>query len=230
MFRKILGALGLGKEPRPPADATRPLRFRPYPDEQSNFVYNLLFCDDVSLFGASGTAPWLDVLRSADPDPAALRAIADDGANHDSRIRTLAFNRLREMGEPVPEKLLLGVIFEIGLDGGLDTVAAFEDGGVRYINHTGRMAFVEGRGHALDAQVDALLAASRPVLDVIEPWTEERLPPPSRGEIRMSFLVSDGLYFGEGPEREIGNDPLAMAIMSASFEILQGLVRLNKSA
>ena len=61
----------------------------------------------------------------------------------ESRVRMLAFNRLRAMGLPTPAKQLLGTIIEFPQRGGLDTLAAFADGRVRYINQTGHPAIFE---------------------------------------------------------------------------------------
>jgi hypothetical protein len=256
VLRKILEALGIGSKPsaepkplpitrhrsirrnlaseppqgRPPKAASRVMRIRPYHDETCNFIYNLLFCDNPELFASSGAESWLTTLLAGSPDRAALRTIADGAATYDSRIRMLAFNRLREKGEPVPARVLLGVIVEVPLDEGLDTLAAFEDGGVRYINHSEKMSFFEGSGHPLDAQVQALLTVSQNAVNEIGPWTEARLPPPSRGMVRMSFLVSDGLYFGQGPMDEMLTDPMGGPIITASHALLQAIVEHQKSA
>lgn len=222
MFRRILGALGIGAEPAgaPAAAARHDFAIRPYRDDRCNFIYNLLFCDDHSLFAPSDEGPWPVVLADS-PDADALRAIADD-AEEEGRVRMLAYNRLREMGQMVPEKVLLGVIVEVPLEGGLDVLAAFTDGGVRYINHSEKMSFVEG--DTFPRQVGLLLEASRRVVERIGPWTEARLPPPSRGMVRMSFLVSDGLYFGQGPMDEMVMDPIGGPVIGASHELLQGVV------
>ena len=57
-----------------------------------------------------------------------LETIAGDTAV-ESRVRVLAFNRLRAMKRPVPTKQLLGTIIEFPQPDGLDTLAAFVDGG-----------------------------------------------------------------------------------------------------
>lgn len=221
MLRKILGALGMGAGSSSGAPQ-RGMRIQPYREEHCNFFYNLLFCDDRSLFAGSAEEPWPTLLGER-PDPAALRAIADDEA-HDSRTRMLAFNRLRELGEPVPPKLLLGTIVEVPLEGGLDTLAAFTDGGVRYINHSGKMSVFEGTEHPVHPQAEALLAASRSVVRELGPWVEPRLPPPSAGSIRMSFLVSDGLYFGQGPYAFMLHDARGGPIVAASQDLLTAVV------
>lgn len=212
--------------PRPgvPKDASRAMRIRPYGDETCNFIYNLLFCDIPALFQGSGEPSLTDMLFVPGADAGVLRAIANDAATYDSRYRALAFNRLREMGETVPSRLLLGTILEVPVNGGLDTLAAFEDGGVRYINHTEKMSIFAGRGHPLDAHVDRLLAASQAVVDQIGPWTEARLPPPPPDEIRITFLVSDGLYFGQGEYGVLASDEFGGPVVASSLALLQAII------
>jgi len=213
-----------------PKSASRAMRIRPYGDESCNFIYNLLFCDIPTLFEGSGESLPISLLLAPSTGAGALRTIADDAATYDSRIRALAFNRLRAMGEPVPSRILLGTILEVPVNGGLDTLAAFDDGDVRYINHTGKMSIFVGRGHPLDAHVDALLAASRAVVDRIGPRTEARLPPPPAGEVRMTFLVSDGLYFGQGPYQALAGDPLGGAVLNAGTALLVGVTDHQQTA
>ncbi|MEJ0058947.1 MAG: hypothetical protein WDM79_04900 [Terricaulis sp.] len=163
---------------------------RPYADESVDTIYNLLFCDDAALFTGIEDA---DAIWAEAFDEDALRAIADD-AGAPSRIRALAFNRLRENSADVAPKHLFGMIVEVPLDGGLDTLAAYEDGSVRYINRSGKMSIFETEIPPLADKVKALLAGGQGIVDAIGPWEEPRLPAPSDGNVRMSFVVSDGLY------------------------------------
>jgi hypothetical protein len=66
-----------------------------------------------------------------------------------------------------------------------------------------------------------LIAASRDTVSQIGPWDQPRRPPPSRGDIRLSFLVADGLYFGEGPFNLLANEPLARPVIQAGLKLLQ---------
>ena len=47
--------------------------------------------------------------------------------------------------------------------------------------------------------------------------------------IRMTFLVSDGLYFGQGPMHVMEQDELAQPIIVASLELLKLVTQENKS-
>ena len=80
------------------------------------------------------------------------------------------------------------VIVEVPLEGGLDVLAAFSDGGVRYMNQTGKLAIFEGVP-SLQPAVANLFKESQAIVSRIGPWNKERLSPPSKGNIRLSFLV-----------------------------------------
>ena len=168
-------------------------------------------------------APWQTVLFAADPDPVAVRRLAEDEAQ-ESRVRILAYNRLKQMREEVPKKGLLGVIVEVPLQGGLDVLATYSDGRIRYINQTGKLAVFESTPPKVGEQADKLLAASRVAITHIGPWHGARLPPPAQGKIRLTFLVSDGLYFGEGPLPGMDRDPIAAPVIREAGKLLQMVV------
>lgn len=224
MIKKLLTALGIGLAAASPTIASE--FYKPYAEYQVNFLYNLLFCDDIALFkndkNVKGEGLWPTLLAEK-PDLKALRKIAEDETN-EGRIRAIAFNRLRGSGQRVPIKKLLGVIVEVPQEGGLDVLAAFAEGGVRYLNQSGKIAIFEGGGHPVEALAKELVAVSQPVVNQIGPWEKERLPPPKPGNVRMTFLVSDGLYFGEGPFDALQNDPMGGPVIAKAGQLLQHAV------
>ncbi len=203
--------------------------YKPYSESHVNLLYNLLFCDDINLF--KGPNRETDVglwgtLLADHPDRTALRKIADD-ENNEGRVRALAYNRLRAAGEAVPSKKLLGVIVEVPLEKGLDVLAAFAEGGVRYLNQSGKVAIFEGQGNPVEGLAKELVSASQPVVNEIGPWEKQRLPPPKAGSVRITFLVSDGLYFGEGPFAALQQDAMAGPVILKAVELLQRAVELG---
>ena len=72
----------------------------------------------------------------------------------------------------------------------------------------------------MDEKIRSLLAASEKVVEKIGPWDQARMPPPSEGLMRMTFLVSDGLYFGQGPMEPLQKDPLAAPVIATATELL----------
>jgi hypothetical protein len=223
MLRSWLTALGTGAATASSAVANPP--YAPYTSHAANTIYNLLFCDEPAAFkprpGENPTA-WQAALFNEPADVPAIDALAKDTAQ-EGRIRALAYARLREVGSPVPPKKLLGVIVEVPLAGGLDVLAAFSEGGVRYINQTGKLSVLEGV-LAIQPLVRRLFETSEPLVARIGPWDKGRLSPPKRGSVRLTFLVSDGLYFGEGPMSAMQREAMASPIIRQAAELLQVVV------
>lgn len=227
MLRKLLAAIGLTLAASGSTTATE--LYKPYAESHVNFLYNLLFCDDINLFKTQGAEKGVGLwgtLLAERPDKTALRKVANDEAN-EGRVRAVAFNRLRALGETVPPKRLLGVIVEVPLQKGLDVLAAFSEGGVRYLNQSGKVAIFEGQGNPVEGLAQELVAVSQPILNKIGPWDRNRLPPPKAGNVRITFLVSDGLYFGEGPFAVLQKDAMAGPILSKAAQLLQRAVELG---
>jgi hypothetical protein len=216
MFGKLFG---WGQKDGPSAPF-----YRPYKDQAADFLYNLLFCDNPGLFrtdkqDASSLAMVLSVATTREM----LEKIAGDPAV-ESRVRMLAFNRLRAMKLPAPAKQLLGTIIEFPQDNGLDTLAAFAGGRVRYINQTGKPAIFEGAPPEIVAKANELMRVSQFAVDRHGPSDEPRRPPPAGDLVRVSFLVSDGLYFGEGSFEVLIDDPEGGPVLTAGGELLAQLV------
>ena len=198
----------------------------PYQDEASNLVYNLLFCDDFSVFRPREghlASPWT-VLFAEPADTFALLALAHD-PRQEGRIRYLAFRRLRAIGHAVPSRQLLGTVVEVPLEAGLEVVAAYVEGGVRYINQTGRLAILEETA-ILRPVVRHLFAASNAAIERIVPWDKARRPPPQRGNARLTFLASDGLYLGEGPMARMQSEPLARPVLENAAALVHSIVEV----
>lgn len=223
MLRKLLAFVGIGVAGSAAANTAG--HFAPYPQAATNQVYNLLFCDEPTAFRprpGETPAPWQEVLFGEPVVAQSVATLAAD-ATAEGRVRALAYNWLRANGHSVSPKQLLGVVVEVPLDSGLDVLAVFSEGGVRYINQSGKLAVFEGVP-SLQPAVSALLEASEAVVARTGPWDQPRLPPPGRGKIRLTFLVSDGLYFGEGPMPAMQREPLAGPIIQQATELLQLVV------
>lgn len=52
-----------------------------------------------------------------------------------------------------------------------------------------------------------LVGVSQPIVDRLNPWDKPRRPPPPKGNVRMTFLASDGLYFAEETLSAVERDP-----------------------
>jgi hypothetical protein len=139
-----------------------------------------------------------------------------------------AWHFLRAQGaHPPPEiaKTILGVVVEVGMDRGLDLLAAYPDHTARYHNFSGRSVAWEHPDDSLDASIDALLAAGTRVLKAINPWPNPRRAAPLAGVVRINLLSPAGLHFGEGPMQMIAAEPLARPTFDAATILMKELIR-----
>lgn len=201
---------------------------QPYKNEGINQIYELLFCDDIDLYrgganSAPGVYPW-DILFEEDPDGEKLREVFNDDSL-ETRPKLLAANLLSEVGQAPDGKRLMGVIVEVGLEDGLDVLAAYEDGSARYINFSGKLIVWDMAMPESEALVTDLFSVAEAVVSNIGPWDQPRKPPPDFGVIRLNFLVSDGLYFGEGPFEILQNDPVGGPVISAAVKLMSYLIQ-----
>ena len=195
---------------------------QPYHQQGNTTIYELLFCDKPELYTSiakeKDVYPWA-MLSAESPANSELQAIATN-PSLETRVQLMAYNLLRKNGYVPSAKELLGVIVEVGLEGGLDTLAAYKDGTARYLNFTGKMIFWDSPIAESNTIVEQLFAASQKIVEQIGPWDKERLPPPLAGSIRLTFLVSDGLYFGEGPFDVLQKDSMAAPVIVAAIQLL----------
>lgn len=194
----------------------------PYKDAQVNQIYNLLFCDTPELYGAWNQADAGAIFAQPLNEPA-VRAIAEN-KNAESRLRALAFNRLKREGRAVPKGVLLGVVVEASLERGLDTLAAYADGRVRYINSSEKMIIIEQDSPSLRGAREDLLNCSAEVLNELAPTAQPRPGPPPKNEVRLSFLVSDGLYVGQAEAGALSEDYLGGPILKAANRLLDATI------
>jgi hypothetical protein len=221
-----MGLLDFLKKSSPPPDG-------PYRDAATNRIYELLFADDVELYRDTTKEPYsypFDILLDTSPMAFDLQKIIADECT-EPRIKALAYRLQRNTGHTPANKELLAVIVEVGLDEGLDVLACYANGTARYINYTGKLLVWEmpddPEGKAL---TDDLFAKSREILMHIGPWNKPRRPHPSKGSVRISFIVSDGLYFGEGPINIMFKGSMAGPALNTATGLMRYVIKRSLEA
>jgi len=198
----------------------------PYKDSSTNLIYNLLFCDNLELYKDKTQQPYtypFDILFAETTSVPDLQKIINDTAS-DPRLKVLAYNRQLASGHKPDKKELLAVIVEVGLDGGLDVLASFNNGTARYINQTGKILVLETTtDDKANELTKDLFLKGQDIVNQIGPWDKARKPHPTKGNVRITFLVSDGLYFGEGPMNVLFNDALANPALKVATQLMQFL-------
>ncbi len=198
----------------------------PYKDSATNLIYNLLFCDDIDLYKANTQPPHsypFDILFSETSSIADLQKIINDTTT-DPRVKVLAYNKLIASGHRPGKKEIFAVIVEVGLDYGLDVLASFNNGTARYINQTGKILIWDTTtDETANNLTKTLFSNSQSIVNQIAPWDKSRRPHPTKGNARITFLVSDGLTFGEGPINVLFNDPMGSAALTSATQLMQYL-------
>jgi hypothetical protein len=180
------------------------------------------------------TDPWLgfgqarDALGRQQRDEAvrALQRVAQ--ANDlESRQRMQAWHCLRALDVQPGEqeaKQVGGVVLDIHLPSGLDTLAAYADGSARYIRHGRRLIVWEQHDLELDVRIQDLLRACQQIARVIGPAEGKRPPPPGRGDARISILTPSGLHFGQGPVEALRDDAAAGPVIDGGRRLMLALL------
>jgi hypothetical protein len=215
MLRRLAKLLGLGGKLGAAAGAID--HPAPFAVAHANSIYNLLFCDDPALFKDQKGRERFD----AGSDPTNVRAIAED-QNKESRVRALAYNWLRARHETVPAAAWLGVIVEVPVDNGTDVLAAYVDGRVRYINHTGAMSLFEGAPPEIAAGAKAVVDSAAAAGGLFKPLQGSRTAPTR--DLRFIVLTADGLRVVQGSWQEIGSDPKLDQILNNATRLLHLVV------
>jgi hypothetical protein len=215
VLRKLAALFGFGSMSLRARAVDHPA---PFAAAHANSIYNLLFCDDPALFKDQNGQERF----SAGSDPAKVRTIAED-QDEESRIRALAYNWLRAHNETVPAGIVLGVIVEISVDHGVDVLAAYADGRVRYINHTGAMSLFEGVPPEIAAGAKAVVASAEDAGGLFKPLQGDRTAPTR--DLRFTILAADGLHTAQGSWKEIGSEPKLDQILNNTIRLLQLVVK-----
>jgi hypothetical protein len=203
---------------------------KPYKGNNTNFAYNLVFCDAPGLFlqnkALKPETSLFHVLHAKPADAAAIRKIAD--SDKDSCTRMLAYDWLRAHKQPVPEKTLLGVVIEFGSTDSPDTMAIYADGNIRYIDEQERLFSYGPSTAPISAKAQGFLKLSRDLLAHLDPWKEVRQPTPPYGFMRITFLASSGIYFGDGELRQMAKDKFGGATVRSAFDLYKAVSAITE--
>jgi len=220
MLKRALTWLGLGGAAAAVAATTPP----------DPALYEPLFCDRPSLYAVApgqAPAPWQLRLGGPDNTPAGVRAVAED-VNMDSRVRALAYAWLRERQHPVPAGEVLGVVIEVEVAGGLDVLAVYADGHVRYLNHGGRAVVLDALTPALREAWHTLMAAVPAASATARPWPRRGAGVPGAAEVRLAFVRSDGLHKREGRFDALQREPATGPLLLGASQLLAHTVQAVK--
>lgn len=146
----------------------------------------------------------------------------------ESRHYLEAWNALRQAGVAPPAneaKHVYGVVVDVPVTSGFDTLAAYEDRSARYVNFSGAAVVWEAPDSRMDDYTQRLLSAGQELATMIGPWQDKR-PPLAPHQARISLLTPSGLHFGQAPFRALAGDAMAAPIIAAATGLMQALIQV----
>ena len=183
--------------------------------------------------------PWTSFVKARDQASAGNTVAATkvlyqilEMPNLESRHYLQAWHFLRQMGQQPPDdqaKRLYGVVVEVGMENGLDILAAYVDGTARYFNYTGAAIIWERPDGSLDTLIEALLVLGQRVANEIGPWEGDRPAAPASGQVRINLLVPSGLHFGQGQFEQLARDSMGGPLIAAATELMQALIAKSQN-
>lgn len=131
------------------------------------------------------------------------RALTEPGV--DTRLTLWIWNGLRELGEkPDPKFALevLGVVIEVPVKTGYDTLAAYSDGTARYLNFGGSGIFWDLPDPKIKALIQNFINASIPAAAKAQPRTTLVLP---KSGAQVTLLTRSGPFVITKPPADVIN-------------------------
>lgn len=164
----------------------------------------------VNLAGATGpllTLAEASQLADAGKKSAALEryrlALTQPGL--DTRLTLWTWNGLRELGEKPSPKIareVLGVVIEVPVKNGYDTLAAYADGTARFLNFSGTGIFWDVPDEKIKTLIQQFINASIPAAAKAQPRTTLALP---KSGAQLTLLTRSGLYVIAQPPAPVIN-------------------------
>jgi len=150
----------------------------------------------------------------------------------ETRIRLQAWSLARRVGIEPPgddARRARGVVIDVGLDGGLDTLAGYEDGTARYLNQGGGAIVWEARDPSIDQAINELIAAAQAVVERSGPLDGPRPAAPPGGYAALWILTDNGIHLGAGPFQTLAMDPLGGPVIASGTDLMRQLIERNTS-
>jgi hypothetical protein len=184
---------------------------------------------EASTIAAGGEEPWASLISAAARIQAGLSAkqtllpLAEDARN-DSRVRLWAWHALRKLGEK-PSSLhaseVLGFVLEVTLEEGLDVLAAYSDGSVRFLGHADQLVTLEATRDPIH-EVVAVIANAFALLKVPPAPRDKDAKAPEPENVRMTALSANGLHRVTVPWDDVeGNGPYEPLFRAATKLLME---------
>ena len=154
-----------------------------------------------------------------------LKAMADD-KDAESRVALWAWNALREIGEPAPVPVVLGMVLEVPQAKGSDYLAVYADKRARYVNALSGGAIWEKREATADRLIEGIISASQQYVFNHKLPVGRRTSPTQ--QVRFSFLTTAGVMpIEESFDKLDANGSALRDIFTLSTQMLAYLIEAS---
>jgi hypothetical protein len=135
--------------------------------------------------------------------------------NLETRVQLWVWSALRELGERPDPKLgteVLGVVVELPMRGGYDTLAAYQDGSARYLNFSGAAIFWDAPDATIKSLCQHLIGSTIPEGPRAVPRPDTMLP---KSGTQVTLLTRSGMYVISDPPQSVitAGAPLMLELM-----------------
>jgi hypothetical protein len=152
-----------------------------------------------------------------------LQSVAND-PTAESRPRLWAWTALRKLGERELPPDVLGLVIEVPMNGDFDTLAAYQDGSVRFLGHAGQARFLEPE--AAPAAAVAALLGHASLLLAVPPSPRVPSAPPPPDLVRLSALSPAGVHATEVPWSDLEPPAPYSHLFAAATALFQDITAL----
>lgn len=149
------------------------------------------------------------------------------------RGRLWAWRALRQLGEKPPADIaneVQGVVLEVPVDNTVDTLAAYSDGRVRYVNGKGAGVVVWETPHhpRIDPLVKQVMKDAQPVVAKTPAFDVHK--PEQNDVIRVSILTYGGIHIVEAREGDVSENHIMGPVYEAGTKLFIALMEENEKA
>lgn len=149
----------------------------------------------------------------------------------ETRVWLQAWHCLRSLGAVPTDDVarqVHGIVVEVGMDEGVDALAAYNDRSARYFNYSGAAVIWDATTDEMTAFIDPLLEVARVVGAATEPWSGPHPPRPSAGQMLINILTPGGIHIGMGPMNAMQRDPMGAAVIQSALGLMEALIRISR--
>ena len=150
----------------------------------------------------------------------------------ESRHYLQARHFLRKLGtNPSPDiaNQVHGMVVDVVIETGVETVAGYADHHARYFHSLGGATIWEAPNDSLNGIIDALLKTGEAPARSLKPLDKHPLAPGSLNQVQICILTPGGLRHGLGTFEGWSKDPMGGPILMAATNLMKALVDLSKS-